>query len=80
MPDDPPWWDAADLILEDGDFIGRRFNKMPQGPVAVVGTLYESAAKHAEQRGKPPPEPQNSASCYHSLRDVPCVLPTSCPG
>lgn len=57
MGDDPQWHEAADLIVLPGEFAMRWFNKMPGGYVAVIGTLAQSEARHAEQRGLPPPVP-----------------------
>jgi hypothetical protein len=55
LGDDPPWWDAGELIMSD-EFTSRWFNKMPAGPSAVIAALLASVERHAQQHGQPVPQ------------------------
>jgi len=64
---DPPWHRAHELLVEDS-FEDRWLNKMPNGPMALVGTLAQAQQIHAEIHGRAPtPSPDEDLAALEGL-------------
>jgi hypothetical protein len=63
----PRWHDVADTLLDD-EFERRWLNKMPNGPLAVVGTLGQAQHAHSAIHGRDPdPPPEQTFADLESL-------------